>query len=257
MALTKTGKVVIGIGVLCVLCCGGPLVALGIQEATMTPEEKAARAAAKQAEMDAGKAVEAGLVALAGKQDAFDPLTWDDTKACDDAQITASLGEYGDKTLMLTDFDELDMLARRVGGEPDYNAPESYFGELRQVRMPGDFTASYGYDPDDSDYRSLSKFPVIGLFVDLEAIEPTTFDDESFEGGWYDGYMVIVDVSTQEPLCWKRFGAENSEVVEFEEGFSEDYSMKRAIDKDFEKNFKAAVEGLNMSTAIETKIGIF
>ena len=59
------------------------------------------------------------------------------------------------------------------------------------------------------------------------------------------------------PTSWKRFGAENSEVVEFEEGFSEDYSMKRAIDKDFEKNFKAAVEGLNMSTAIETKIGIF
>lgn len=257
MALTKTGKVVIGIGVLCVLCCGGPLAILGIQEATMSPEDKAARAAAKQAELDAGKAIEAGLVALAAKQGEFDPLTWEDAKACDTADLTARLGENGNKTLLLTDFDQLDELTRRVAGEADYSAPESYFGELRQVRMPGGFSSSLGYDPSDSDYRTLADYPVVGVFVDLEAIEPTTYDDESFEGGYYDGYLAIVDARTQENLCWKRFYAENSEVVEFEEGFSEERSMKKAIDKDFEKNFKDAISDLGMSSAIETKTGIF
>jgi hypothetical protein len=95
------------------------------------------------------------------------------------------------------------------------------------------------------------------VFVDLEAIEPMTYDDDTFEGGYYDGYLVIVDSLTQEKLCWKRFYAENSEVVEFEEGFSEERSMKKAIDKDFEKNLKDAISGLNMSPSIETKLGIF
>jgi hypothetical protein len=257
MALTTTGKVVIGIGVLCVLCCGGPLVVLGIQEATMTPEQKAARAAAKQAEIDNGKAIEAGLVALSAKQGDFDPLTWEDAKACDTADLSARLGEEGDKTLLLTDFAELEQLSRRVAGEKDYTSPENYFGELRQVRMPGGFSSSLGYDPSDTDYGNLADYPLVGVFVDLEAVEPTTYDDESFEGGYYDGYMVIVDARTQEKLCWKRFYVENSEVVEFEDGFSEERSMKKAIDKDFEKNFKDAISGLSMSPAIETKIGIF
>lgn len=257
MALTNTGKVVIGIGVLCVLCCGGPLVALGIQEATMSPEEKAARAAAKEAEVEAGRAVEAGLVKVFEMKDAYNPLLWDNLKDCDDADLKARLGPGGNKTLLLTDLEQLGELSRRVGGEPDYSAPESYFGELRQVRMPGGFTSSLGYDPSESDYRTLGEFPLVGLFLDLDAIEPTTFDDESFEGGYYDGYLAIVDVASQEALCWQRFSVENSEVVEFEEGFSEERSMKKAIDKDFQKNFKAKVAGLKMSTAIETKIGIF
>ncbi|MFT5582499.1 MAG: hypothetical protein ACI9VR_000075 [Cognaticolwellia sp.] len=257
MALSTTGKVVIGVGVLCVLCCGGPLAILGIQEATMTPEEKAARAAAKEAELDAGKAVEAGLVALAGREAEFNPLTWSDVQACDTTSLRVRLGENGEKNLLLTDFSQLEELSRRVAGEKDYTADESYFGELRQVRLPSSFSSSLGYDPSDSDYRRLGGFPLVGVFVDLEAIEPTTFDDETFEGGYYDGYLVIVDSLTQERLCWKRFLAENSEVVEFEDGFSEERSMKKAIDRDFEKNFKAAIEGLDMSPAIETKTGIF
>ncbi|MED5371612.1 MAG: hypothetical protein VX899_11390 [Myxococcota bacterium] len=250
--LSTGAKVAIGIGALCVLCCGGPAAVLGIQEATMTPEEKAARAAAKEAEIQAGKDVEAGLIKLAGMQAEFDPLTWDDDKACDAADLSA---RKGDDRLLLTDFTELEVLAKRAGGDGDAN-DAAYYWEFRRSEMPGNFTGGLGYGPTDYSYQELGEHPLVGLYVDLEVYEPETYDDESFEGGYYDGYLVVVDARTQERLCWHRFVAENSEVVEFEEGFSEDYSMKKAINKDFQKNFKAAVKALDFGP-VKAVIGVF
>ncbi len=102
------------------------------------------------------------------------------------------------------------------------------------------------------------KYPYLAVFIPLEQRWPKVVDAKTFDGGAFDGWVVLVDFERQAIECSARFSAASSETlaggpaISIARGLAEIplTSMKKSAEEDFKSNFwhaaNAAIERVRL-----------
>ena len=103
----------------------------------------------------------------------------------------------------------------------------------------------------------------LAVFVASERLLPSNFEkgglfkDPAFDGGWWNGGVVLVDLEQRAELCRVPFTAENSDSVEVDdEGAFRDDPEKEVV-KDFEKNMERACNDAIEARSEQVKVNFY
>lgn len=247
-APAKKGGRCVALGCAAMLgCCVLFVVFAAVREAMKSPEQKAAEAKAraehmaglKQKDAQVARELSRKFAAIARQLPAATALA---ELPCPElkgkvAQLTPAdpgfFGQFDDAGYVLakdsphvwcrsSKLDEAKQLLAKVAANQDY-----YFSRVETVA-------------DD-----LAKKPYLGVFYPVDARLPKVgADGKTFSPGTFDGWVVLVELSTGKPVRITRFTARSSDTVKDRYvkvvGIKVGADMQKALDDDFHQNFLAA-----------------
>lgn len=176
----------------CCCCSGCP------ESVPLAPEEQALQDAKRRVDMDA---MESGLMAVAASPPSSRGLT---EKGCPDEEIGAKDSSY--RQVLTVDREFLVHLA-----DPDFDASDddnTDWAWLRSepLREPSKGTDKYTDDQLSSDRQR----HYLAIFDSSDKAAPEVDGSGTFTPGHFDGWLIIVDLMTQQTVCQAQLQARSS-----------------------------------------------
>ena len=108
-----------------------------------------------------------------------------------------------------------------------------------------------------SHVTMLAKSPYIVIFKDRRRAMPKVSGDEGFDGGYFEGDLVVFERKTGKALCRTSLAAESSEEVSHKtRGFAAK-SAEDALNGDFRKQFSSAASAALKKISPTLKISVY